>query len=377
MAKRWACVARMGGIGDDFVAASVLRPLKRLGYMTEVITSEMAQAVFRNNPFLDKLTVKADADIPGPGGGDDWQKWFVTRAKEYDLFVHLSHSMEVRHAIFPGATSFWWPAEVRREICAGSYLETAHKIAGLRPPYQFGPLFFPTQDELERARKIKKEKFGGPFIAWVLAGSRIDKVYPYSSLVIARLIRELDVPVVIFGNGAKQFQYAREIMESVGRTNSVKNYPFSVGPDGLHAADNLFLCMTDETKPADGGAYDWPIRRSLTQMLQAELIITPDTGSAWAVAFEPMPKIVMLSHASAENITKHWIRTTTLTADPDRVPCYPCHQLHADPSTCVKAKDKDVNAAACMADISVDTIVATAMKLWRQDNVIPLHQAAE
>lgn len=374
--KGWACVARMGGIGDDLVAASVLRPLKKLGYMTEVITSEMAHVVFQNNPYLDKLTVKADGDIPGPGGGDDWQKWFVTRAKEYDLFVHLSHSMEVRHAIFPGATSFWWPPEVRRELCAGNYLETAHKIAGLTPPFDFGPLFFRTEEEITRADKIKRDIIGGPYLAWVIAGSRIDKIYPYSAQAIARIIKELKIPVVLFGNGGKQFENGKAIMEHVGRINSVKKHVSNIGPDGLHLADDLHMAMTkDGSDP--GGILDWPIRRSLSQMLSADIMVTPDTGSAWAAAFEPIAKIVMVSHASAENITKHWINTVTLEADKNRVPCHPCHRLHSDPSSCVKAKDVPINAAACMADISVETIVQNVERLWRRNNVVALREAAE
>lgn len=378
--KGWACVARMGGLGDNLVAASVLRPLKKLGYMTEVITSEMAHVVFQNNPYLDKLTVKQDADLP-PGGGDEWQKWFVTRAKEYDLFVHLSHSMEVRHAIFPGATSFWWPLGVRRELCAGNYLETVHKIAGLTPPFEFGPLFFPTEEEKYRAEKIKKELFGGPYLAWIIAGSRLDKIYPYTSDAISRIIKELRIPVVLFGNGGKQFEQATAIMEQVGRHNSVKGklaetYRSNIGPDGLHMANDLYLCMSKDGADA-GGALDWPIRRSFSQMLAADIMVTPDTGSAWAAAFEPMGKVVMLSHASTENITKHWANTVTLAADQDRIPCYPCHRLHSDISTCVKAKDRAINAAACMADISVESIVESVDRLWHKNNVVALRHAAE
>lgn len=374
--KGWAAVARFGGVGDNLVAASVLRPLKRLGYMTEVLTSQMCHSVFLNNPFCDKLTVKADGDIPS---GDDWQKWFVKRASEYELFVHLSHSMEVRHAIFPGATAFWWPAEYRREICAGSYLETAHKIAGLTPPWNFGPLFFPTEEERDRAEKVRREIIGGPYLAWILSGSRIDKTYPYSASAIARIIKELNIPVVLFGIGGKQYEDAKAIMQHVGRTNGVRGKLFEqfqnvVGPDGLHMADNLHLSLSPENADP-GGDNSWTIRRSLSQILAADIIVSPDTGAAWAAAFEPMPKIVMVSHASPENITKHWINTVTLHADPERIDCWPCHRLHNDESTCRSAKDLG-KSAACMADISVETVLENVERLWRKNNVIKL-QAAE
>ena len=130
--NRWACIAQLGGIGDNLVAASPLSALKRLGYMTEILTNEGNHVVFQHNPHLDKLTVKKpDRDLP-QNDLAAWQKWFESRANEYDFFAHLSHSMEGRHAVFKTMTSFWWPEEYRRKLCAGSYLETAHDIAGVQ-----------------------------------------------------------------------------------------------------------------------------------------------------------------------------------------------------------------------------------------------------
>jgi len=72
----------------------------------------------------------------------------------------------------------------------------------------------------------------------------------------------------------------------------------------------------------------------------------------------------MVSHASAENITRHWINTTTLHADPDNVPCWPCHRLHNTIDTCVPFKP-GTEVAACMADISVETLMENITRLWR------------
>jgi ADP-heptose:LPS heptosyltransferase len=93
MTKSWACVARLGGIGDNLMAASVFAPLKRLGYMTEIITSPPNHVVFHHNPFLDKLSVKLDGDLP-QNDQAAWTQWFRARANEYGLFANLSHSCE-------------------------------------------------------------------------------------------------------------------------------------------------------------------------------------------------------------------------------------------------------------------------------------------
>lgn len=349
--KGWACIARLGGIGDNLVAASPLRPLKRLGYMTEVITSEMAASVYLNNPYIDKLSVKHVGDLPE---GEMWQVWFMTRAREYDILVNLSNSMETRHAMHRGSTWFWWPQDYLRKMCAGSYLETAHDVVGV--PHEFGPLFFPMEDELDRARRTKEEQIGGPYITWVMSGSRPDKAYPYVPHAICRILSELKIPVVMSGTGPLHFEMAKAVQEEVQRANSSLT--------GLH------LALSPATAEP-GGEQHWSIRRSLTQAYVSDLVITPDTGVGWAVAMESLPKIVLHSHASVENITKHWINTISLHADTNRVPCWPCHKLHDDMSTCKPAKDNP-NAAACMSDISVQTIVENVEKLWRQKHVTTL-----
>lgn len=334
--KRWACLARFGGVGDNLMAASAARPLKSLGYNVEMLCSDSEpHTVFRNNPFIDKISVKKDGDIPS---GDECTKWFASRAKEYDIFVNLSHSCEVRHALFTNSGPFWWPQEYRRKLCGGSYLETVHDIVGVH--HEFGPLFFPTQDEIKRALDVKAT-VGERFVAWVVSGSRIDKIYPYAAMAVARIIKELDVPVVVFGVGEQQHEMATQLRDHVVRQNGSR--------DGLH------LAVQDDVEKEKR----WPLRAALTLGLQADLMITPDTGMAWAAAFERMPKLVYVSHASAENITKHWVNTVTLHADPARVPCWPCHRLHDTIDTCVPNADMGL-AAACVSDISVEKLVTQA-----------------
>lgn len=334
--NRWAAIARLGGIGDNLIAASPLRPLKRLGYKTEVITSPFGAAVFQNNPFIDKLTVKADSDIPK----EQWQQWFVKRANEYDIFAHLSHSCEARHSLHVGSTDFWHRPEYRRKICAGSFLETVHDIVGV--PHHFGPLYFPAAEELENATKSLDASIGRKFVTWIICGSRLDKVYPYAGMVVARIAKELDTPVLLFGVGEKQQEWAKQLKEHVKRQNGTN--------------DNIGILVSHEGMPTE---QRWGIRPSFAHLFLSKLVITPDTGAAWAVAMESIPKVMLLSHASAENVTKHWINTTTLHADQNRVPCWPCHRLHDDISTCVPNKD-DGKAAACMSDISAEKIIECA-----------------
>jgi len=351
--NRWASIARFGGVGDNLMAASPLLALKRMGYMTEVITSAPTHVVYHNNPYIDKLSVKnTDRDLP-QNDLYAWQKWFDSRAREVDLFIHASHSCEGHHSFFKTMTAFWWPEEMRRKIAAGNYLETVHDIANV--PYEFGPLFFPTPEEYAMAFETKK-LIGDRFLLWILSGTRIDKVYPYAPMAVARIIKELNVPVVLMGGPSeKEYSMATAIRDYVEAMNGNR--------------EGLYLAV-----PSQGGEKCWPLRCSLTFAMVSDLVVTPDTGPAWAVAFEQMPKIVMVSHASVENITKHWVNTTTLHADPNYVPCWPCHRLHDDPDTCVP--NKEGNGAKCISNISIERIVQTIAEQWRRtsSNIISLKQ---
>jgi FkbM family methyltransferase len=343
-AMGWAGVSRCGGVGDNLIAASVCRPLKEMGLKVEMITQTPNCVLFENNPHIDKIAVYDQKDWPTDINA--WQQWYRLRAKEYERFANLGHAVECRHALFPIQTWFWWPQDYRRKLCAGSYLETAHDVLGL--PHSFGPLFFPTAEEKEQAYVTKRKLGTGPIIAWCLSGTRIDKVYPYGPLVIARLIKELGARVVMLGAPPphRDAALAKIAMDTVKAQNG--------SLDGLTHAGSP--SEQDQT---------WPIRRILTFAAACDLYIGGDTGPSWGVAFEPIPKIIMLSHASDENITKHWLNTTTLHADPQRVPCWPCHQLHESFDTCHPTKINDADYAACISDITSETIIAAARGLLR------------
>jgi FkbM family methyltransferase len=334
--RQWAGMARFGGLGDDLIAAAVLPDLVRQGNLVEVITNAHAGCVFEHNPWVSKLSICEDGDQPGDGGLE-WQKWFDRRSHEYQgRLFHLSHTIETTLALVPAQTAFWWPAGVRRRLCNKSYLEMSAEVAGTC--FDFGPLFYASRAEKAKAAETKA-KMGERVIGWVICGSRIDKVYPYSAMAIARLIRELDTPVMMVGSPGKDFEIAKQIQVDVIKHN---------GDDkGLH------LAMS-----ADAQNPNWPIRRSLAQAQACDLLIGPDTGIMWGVAMEPMPKIMLLSHASAENITKYWHNTVTLQADQRRVPCAPCHRLQDSIETC--RPNADNTGVACISDVSVETIIQQA-----------------
>lgn len=326
-------------VGDNLIVSVALPGLKKKYGHVEVISGPPQSIVFENNPYVDKLSVTQKDSIPN-GHPDEWQGWFRRRAHEYDFFIHLSHSCETLRALLPSQTQFWWPAEFRRKMCGYNYLETVLDICGL--PYEFGPLFYPTDDEKSQAQETKK-KVGEKIIGWVISGTRVDKFHPYAPQAIARLLREVGPVVMLGAPMARNFETAKAIQADVIKQN---------GSDaGLHLALS-----------ADADNPNWPVRRLLTFAQACDVVVSPDTGPAWSVAFENNAKVMMLSHASPLNIVKHWHNTISLHADPERVPCWACHCLHNSGETCTPNKEK--NASACISDISVELIVQATKAAW-------------
>lgn len=335
----WCGVVRIGGIGDNLIASSVLPGLKQKYTHIEVISKAPNAVVFENNPYIDKLVVLPEEEAPEDSLA--WQRRWAKRALEYDGFFNLSHSCETSLALLEGQTQFWWPEKIRRKLCDQSYLGFVHDICDV--PRDFAPMFYPTPAEQEQAASTRAAILAGkpgPIIGWCLSGSRIDKIYPYAHHAMARLITELGANVTMFGAPTRRdFDMAKQIQAQVKVENGTDR--------GLHLA-----LSPDPKNPS------WPIRRILTQVQDCDLVISPDTGPAWAVAATVRPKIVLVSHASPKNITHGWTNTITLHADQGRVPCWPCHRLHESFATCKQGEE--VQAAACMTDISVPSILHAA-----------------
>lgn len=353
-----AAICRYGGVGDILMAVSVAPALKRHYDTVDILACTPHGSLAENNPDIDRITYPNMGKLPD---GVAWQHWHDARSDEYDLFVNLSHSCETMGAFHEAQTQFWWPSAARRRIANRNYLELVHDACGM--PYDdIGkPLFYPTEHEQETAAATVKKITDGKWIALALAGSRRDKVYPFMPMLVARLVREV-APVVLFGGSGQEVLMAETIQEHVKQQNGTdRGLHVAISPDPKVYADWYKERGLD---PAKGG--NWTLRRALSTVHQANVVIGPDTGTMWAVAFEPMPKIMLLSHASPENIVKRWRNTTTFHADQAKVDCWPCHRLQNRVETC-RANAQN-NGAACISDIGVEEIMnATMIALLDRD----------
>lgn len=340
--EKTACVFRAGGFGDMIQAANLFPELRRQGYHLTVVTTPSGQDVIKHDPHVDAFIVLDNDLVPN----QDLPQYWEALGRRYDKFVQLSESVEGTLLAMPGRANHMWPQHVRQVVLNKNYLEWTSFLAEL--PYLSEARFYPSAAErsaaqdyladIRRARAPKDLMIGVPTppvftIMWALAGSSVHKFTPHLDSVIARILVDLPEAVIIFTGDE-----ACKILEC-----------------GWELEPRVYRESGKQT-----------IRQTLALAQQVDLVIGPETGVLNAVAFEDdVAKIVMLSHSSVENLTKHWYSTTSL--EPAGTPCFPCHRLHYGKDHC--HTDEATGAAQCQVDITPAAIfdaIAVEYHAWKE-----------
>ncbi len=313
------CVVRYGGFGDMIQASGIFPALQRDGYTVYVMSHPAGEEILRNDPFVDGWLLQDKDQVPNHELPEYWE----AQAKRFDKFVNLSESVEGTLLAYPGRTNHQWPASVRRRELNKNYLEWTAQLAEV--PFEAAARHHASIAEKAWATRwlidFKNESMGRALrpmehvparfnIMWVLAGSSVHKMYPHQDDVIqAILSRHPDATVTLVGD------QLCELLEQGWETNP------------------RVRCTSGKLN----------IRETLALAQQMDCVVGPETGVLNAVGLEPMGKVVMLSHSSAENLTKHWLNTTAVHTT--TTPCYPCHQLHNDRRYC--PEHQPTGAALC------------------------------
>lgn len=305
--EKTCAVVRYGAFGDLIQASSLYPILKKQGYHITLYTTEGGNEIALNDPHIDKIIIQGTEQVPNLALPLFWK---ALKAK-YDKFINLSESVEGTLLALEGRAPHGWPHALRHKMLNVNYNEFMHDLAGL--PYEFSQKFYPTDFEKSWAVGEKK-RIGGKVILWSLSGSAVHKTWPYLDNVIARLMMDNpEAKVVLVGDELCQ------LLEQ-----GWENEPRVIRRSGK-----------------------WSIRQSLAFAQVADIVVGPETGLMNAVGFEDMPKVIMLSHSSVENLTKHWKNTVSLEAK--NTVCFPCHQMHYSFDFCFQ--DEKTGTARCQADI--------------------------
>lgn len=315
--KKTACVVRHGGIGDMLQAAYLLPQLKRDGYHVTMLSTEKGRNILSADPNVDEWFLIDDGQVPNIPGRNELAAFWQVTARHFAKFVNLSESVEGTFLAVPGRTPHAWPLALRQKMLDHNYAEFAAALAEIR----FVPegRFYPTPDEMTRAQERVVEMrapLARPLeradpvflIMWVLAGSSPHKFSPHQDTVIKMIMGTLKRAVIVLVG-----DFACKILES-----------------GWEAEPRV-ICASGELD----------IRATLALAQRMDLVIGPETGVMNAICYEDIAKVVMLSHSSHENLTKHWKHAYPIAG---RSPCYPCHQLHYTAEFCPQAEN---GAALC------------------------------
>lgn len=315
-----ACVCRFGGFGDMLQAASVFPRLKEQGFHVTVMTTPKGQDVLKCNPFIDGWYIVDQDQIPNNELAAFWRE----QARRFTRFINLSESVEGYLLAMPGRVNHAWPHEVRNKRLNLNYMDFTADLAGV----EFKPcrLFHPVPEE---AHGLRKDSFN---IVWALSGSSPHKVYPHMDMVIACVLKEMpEARLYLVGD------YASKLLEQ-----------------GWENIERV-VCLSGEI----------PIRATLALAMESDCVVGPETGVLNAVAYEKdVAKVVMLSHSSHNNLSKHWLKTTVVT--PDGCDCYPCHQLHYNFDHCPMEEMSKTSICAFQTDPhKVYEGIRKAYESWR------------
>lgn len=319
--EKTCAVIRYGAFGDLIQTSSILPSLKKEGYHITLYTSTTGYDVIKNDPHIDKFVVQDTNQVPN----QDLVPFWGSIKKKYDRFINLSESVEGSLLAMPGRPIHGWSHAARHRLLNRNYLEVTHDIAEV--PHDFRQKFYPTEDEKFWAKNEKK-KIGGTVILWSLAGSAVHKTWPHLDAALAYvLITYPDAKIVLVGDTLCQMLEHEWTKE-----------PRVIRRSGV-----------------------WNIRQSLTFAQISDMVIGSETGVLNAVGMEQVPKIVMLSHSSVENLTKHWVNTISLEP---KTSCYPCHQMHFNFEHC--RRDMVLGTAQCQSDISPLEVYGAIDKILRK-----------
>lgn len=322
--ERTAGVVRVGGHGDALWSSSVAAHLHAQGYAVTVYTSKGGAEVLRHDPHIARLVVVPE------GVMDDREmlQYWAHEATKFDRWVNLIGSVEHRLLFHETSVEFFHPHRLRHQLANVNYLERIHDYADV--PHEWRQRFYPSEAEVAWARKWRAE-LPGPFVVINPAGSGPVKYWPHARRLM-ELLAERRIYSMVIGD--------------------VKNDPTLADVEPYGTVIGMGL----------------PVRAALTLATLADAVVATESLVANAVAFEPMLKIITLSHSSNENLTKHWRNTAAI--EPAGLACHPCHRIHPIGFTWC-ARDQATGASACQAMARAEPIARFVVEYLEKAGKLP------
>lgn len=341
-------VIRYGAYGDQIQASSILPALKEQGWNITYNTVPRGHEVLKSNPYIDRFLIQDKDQVPA-----EMLYVYVRKLEErFDLVINLTESVETSLLPAPGNVKHGWPHAIRHRMLNRNYLEHIHDIAGV--PHEFHARFHPSPAEREKAGQILDSR-EHPTIVWALAGSSVHKAWPWIDQALVWIAEHTPFNVAFVG-GPECAMFEDAIFAALLRHEG------DTIPDDM-STEELRALLTDRHGDRfQGLSGRLTMAEAMALAIRAEMVVGPETGVLNAAGLEDNIKIVMLSHSSHENLTKHWKNTVALGAS---VPCFPCHQIHFSRQFC--PSDEATGASICAAGIKPETVFETICRKLGHD----------
>lgn len=307
---RKALVFRCGAVGDMLESGSICAGIKKTyGHHITLMGVDHAVDAVHGNPYVDEFRIlwregKTPEQI-------DAELYDIVKA--HDFYYPLIQVAEGHLLVGEPTQTFRWPPAARHKVCNFNYLELLHQVAGV--PYEPRVKFYPSPEEMQWAEQVKAEIQERFILLLVVNGSSPNKVWPHTEAFIREAVKDPDLHIILTG------------------TETVFDRPWV-----KHKQVNSLCGKTT-------------LRQALSLVYIADAILGPETAIMQAASRMDVPKIIMLSHSTEENLTKDWPAVYPLTAQ--HVVCQgrgnndapACHQIHHSWDTCTRVTDR--NCLSC------------------------------
>jgi ADP-heptose:LPS heptosyltransferase len=115
------------------------------------------------------------------------------------------------------------------------------------------------------------------------------------------------------------------------------------------------------------GAGTFTLREVMALVEVVDCVVGPESAIINFASAFPTPKLTLLSHSTHNNLCKHWENDYCIAPAREFAPCYPCHQLHYNQSSCplaaIEAEDGEVLAQGPVCSMGAITIPALTSRL--------------
>ena len=267
-----AYLIRYGAFGDQINMSNVIKALDLDGWHISMEYNWKGAQIHAHNPRIRSHHFFEPSKIKSEKERFAWFDRLESIAKNHDLFINFSQSLENSLIAPEESPEYFWPLWMRRQknthIC---YYDQSMKWAGLTAKRYMGwtgEMFF-TAEEHEHIKKWLRDRGleNQHVILWALRGTMYQKaVYPMAhELCTQWLDRHPESTIITTGDEfCKKFEWDH--------------------PRVIHQSARM------------------PFRQALHLAGYVDMVVTPETGLGIGAGAFGTPKIMLLTAASLKNI---------------------------------------------------------------------------